>query len=88
MSKKSINKMLFKTGIGLLSLSILMLIYAIAMFAARGNYSKFEIKLSEISLVFWIPIFCLGILILIISFVLITIKNKKARTNKFELLYC
>lgn len=88
MSKKSINKMLFKTGIGLLSLSILMLIYAIAMFAARGNYSKFEIKLSEISLVFWLPIFCLGILILIISFVLITIKNKKARTNKFELLYC
>lgn len=78
MSKKSINKMLFKTGIGLLSLSILMLIYAIAMFAARGNYSKFEIKLSEISLVFWIPIFCLGILILIISFVLITIKKQKS----------
>ncbi|QNT15216.1 hypothetical protein HNV03_11445 [Empedobacter stercoris] len=78
MSKKSINKMLFKTGIGLLSLSILMLIYAIAMFSARGNYSKFEIKLSEISLVFWLPIFCLGILILIISFVLITIKKQKS----------
>jgi len=79
MSKKlSINKLLFYSGIAITLLSIIMLIYAIAMFAARGDYNKFIIKLSEISLVFWLPVFCVGIFILIISFALITVTNKKS----------
>ncbi|STD53166.1 Uncharacterised protein [Empedobacter falsenii] len=75
MSKKSINNTLFKTGIGLISLSILMFIYAIAMFSSRGNYNKFAIKISEICLVFWFPILIIGIIIFIIASIL---KNKKS----------
>jgi len=78
MPKKSINKSLFYSGIVITLLSVIMLIYAVSMFTARGNYSKLSVKISEICLVFWSPLFYLGILILIISLILMIITNKKS----------
>ena len=79
MSRKfSIKNTLFSTGIVLISLSFIMFIYAMSMFTARGNFSKFSVKISEICLVFWFPTLIIGVIIIILVALLKKYKNKKS----------
>ncbi|MGE8556439.1 MAG: hypothetical protein ACN6OB_21170 [Chryseobacterium jejuense] len=56
-------KYILLIGFSMISLSIIMFLLSVGMFAVRGNYSQFMIKLSEISFVFWLPFLIIGILL-------------------------
>lgn len=74
MRTRKIYNYLFKTGIAMFPLSILMFIVGASMFAAHGDFPRFVIKLTEICFRFWIPTFILGIILLIISSILKKLK--------------
>lgn len=75
-TKKSIYKMIRFVGVIFIFSSILMFFYSISMFTSRGTYSRFEMKLSEICFMFWLPLLIFGVLILISCGILEKIKSK------------
>ncbi|SDJ17446.1 hypothetical protein [Chryseobacterium jejuense] len=60
-------KYILLIGFSMIFLSIIMFLLSVGMFAARGNYSQFMIKLSEISFVFWFPFLIIGILLTVLG---------------------
>ncbi len=75
-NKISMRRKLFISGIVLLFSSILMLIFGAGMFVSRGDYSRFVIKLSEFSFIFWLPFLIIGIALMLVSIFLSGIKNE------------
>ncbi|AZA62663.1 hypothetical protein EG340_17225 [Chryseobacterium indoltheticum] len=70
MKTKQLYKYLLIIGGSMIPLSIIMLVFGISMFTARGDFSSFVIQLSQFCFIFWIPVFVLGIILLIIGFII------------------
>ncbi len=70
MKTKQLYKYLLIVGGSMIPLSIIMLVFGISMFTARGDFSSFVIQLSQFCFIFWIPVFVLGIILLIIGFII------------------
>jgi len=75
----SSRRKLFFIGITLCLSSILSLIFSAGMFASRGDYSKFIIKLSEFCFIFWIPLLVIGIILILISIILSGFQSSKTK---------
>ncbi|QQQ27957.1 hypothetical protein [Chryseobacterium indoltheticum] len=67
MKTKQLYKYLLIIGGSMIPLSIIMLVFGISMFTARGNFSSFVIQLSQFCFIFWIPVCVVGIILLIIG---------------------
>ncbi|AZA75310.1 hypothetical protein EG358_16800 [Chryseobacterium indoltheticum] len=70
MKTKQLYKYLLIIGGSMIPLSIIMFVFGISMFTARGDFSSFVIQLSQFCFIFWIPVFVLGIILLIIGFII------------------
>ncbi|MBW3524588.1 MULTISPECIES: hypothetical protein [unclassified Chryseobacterium] len=67
MKTKQFYKYLLIIGGSMIPLSMIMFIFGISMFTARGDFSSFVIQLSQFCFIFWMPVFVLGIILLIIG---------------------
>jgi len=70
MKTKQLYKYLLIIGGSMIPLSIIMLVFGISMFTARGDFSSFVIQLSQFCFIFWKLILALGIILLIIGSVI------------------
>ncbi|WP_175623050.1 hypothetical protein [Chryseobacterium schmidteae] len=67
MKTKQFYKYLLIIGGSMIPLSIIMFVFGISMFTARGDFSSFVIQLSQFCFIFWKLILALGIILLIIG---------------------
>jgi hypothetical protein len=67
MKTKQLYKYLLIIGDSMIPLSMIMFIFGISMFTARGDFSSFVIQLSQFCFIFWKLILALGIILLIIG---------------------
>ncbi|REC52022.1 hypothetical protein DRF62_16235 [Chryseobacterium piscium] len=70
MKTKQLYKYFLIIGGSMIPLSIIMFVFGISMFTARGNFSSFVIQLSQFCFIFWKLILALGIILLIIGSVI------------------
>jgi hypothetical protein len=70
MKTKKLYKYLLVIGGSMIPLSIIMFIFGMSMFTARGEFSGFVIQLAQFCFVFWKIIFALGIILLISGFII------------------
>ena len=67
MKTKQLYKYLLIIGGSMIPLSIIMFIFGISMFTARGDFSSTIIQLAQFCFIFWKLILALGIILLIIG---------------------
>jgi len=67
MKTKQLYKYLLIIGGSMIPLSIIIFIFGISIFTARGDFSRFVIQLSQFCFIFWKLILALGIILLIIG---------------------